>query len=204
MKKLLWITALFMALALVFTGCEKEAKEGNPPSDDEVNLKEVFTTVAVDAVEGTGTVTVGADTFSFSGTVGQETNWKDELAFATLTGKLSVPEGKPFDASKYTGFSFEFKTNSQWQIIIVNDLKGGDDNNVWIYKYNNSDGWGAIPKEDDWKAFQVDFKTPGFGKAWGEGKSTAFNKALIYELMFGLTDDIAEKSFELRNFKVTE
>ncbi|MDR0315329.1 MAG: hypothetical protein LBH97_00340 [Treponema sp.] len=191
MKKLLWITALLMVLALVFAGCPTESKEKEKEQEQTpaIDLMEIFT--ATEATQGEITVTVDADSISFSGTSAE-----------TVQGKLSAPAGNPFDASAYKGFRFEYKSTGNWQIIILNDLTGGGDAGAWIYKNNNSNGWGSISNASNWTELEVNFTSPGFGKAWGEG--SAFNKALIYEILFQVTGAATNKQFELRNFKMFE
>jgi hypothetical protein len=194
MKKFTWIVAMLAVLALAVTGCPGG---GDPEKKTaKVNLKEVFsaTEASQDIMEdgvkkGTVTLTLGENSLSFSGTYA-----------GTVTGKLSAPQDAPFNAGPYSGFKFEYKAVGNWQIIMMNDTSGGDDAGAWIYKHNGSDGWGAIPGSDEWAEFTVNFTSPGFGKAWGEG--TAFNKETIYEMMFGLVNDNpAAKKFELRNLQ---
>ncbi|MDR2701830.1 MAG: hypothetical protein LBB72_05315 [Spirochaetaceae bacterium] len=188
-KKFVWFAALLAALTLVFIGCGSNVDEPPDGGEEKISLESAFSATEID--QGAATVTVGEHTFSFTGT---STNENDQ----TVQGKLTTPETNPLDWSSYLGFKFDYKSSGNYQIILVCDTTGGTDKAAWIFKYNGTDGWNAVPSADDWTPLEVSFAN--FGKAWGAETATAVDLTTIHEILFQIPSGPNQKTFSLQNF----
>ncbi|MDR0487429.1 MAG: hypothetical protein LBG91_04200 [Treponema sp.] len=192
-KKIFWLVALFAALALVFTACpgggdddpNPNPNPGGDPAD--VNLKEVFS--ATEELQNKAAVTVsGSDAvFTYRGTSGE------------LWGELVAPETSKWDASAYTGIKFEYKAPSNAAVYIQ------DDNTIYIFGFNNSDGWAAIPDMTEWTEITLPFSITVFpddnGKKPWFGEAKPINPGAILKIAFQIQGADTGDKFELRKFQ---
>ena len=194
-RKFILITALFMVLALLVNGCaptgggvETGKGDGNGDGgdgggtggDDNVKLTEVFSdTTAKKQDKANVTITDDAVTFSFTG--------------GELWGEIITPEAARWDASAYTGVKFDYKATGNATIFIQ------DTNSIFIFGFNDSDGWGAINMADNWESLTLPFSILKRQTWFGEDKP--FDKSAVIKLCFQISDGSnSNKKFEIRNF----
>ena len=195
MKKLTWITALLIALALVITGCpgegdDKKTPDTPPPSNGGENepgsLAAIFT--ATKPVQDKATVVLEENTFTVMYRTGNDELW----------GEVVAPEETPWNASAYTGIKFEYKSTGMATIFIQ------DTNTIYTFGVNDSDGWGAVYSEEDWTELSLPFSITKYPDknatdVWF-GEKKPLNKSEIIKIAFQIKPAGAGEKFELRNF----
>ena len=190
MKKITWIIALLLALALIFVGCpgEGDPDDGDEGEDeDDVELPtegfiwETFSATGAKQDKAKVTGTENSVTFAYNNN--QE-----------IWGELVTPESARWDASDYTGIKFGYKTPLNLTIFAQ------DTDSIFIFAPDDSDGWGAISFADDWTEISLPFsilqRQDWFGTANHEFDASAIIK---FAFQIGSGASSGDK-IEIRNF----
>ena len=186
MKKITWVIALLAALALIFVGCPGEGDDeddNNPSGGDDTNIDLTTVFSATPTTQDKAIVTVSSSAATFAYNNNQE-----------IWGELVTPESARWDASAYTGIKFEYKSPANITVFAQ------DINTIFIYGYDNSDGWGAISFTDNWTEITLPFSIL-INQGWFNDGDAAFNKSAIVKFAFqiGSGADSGDK-IEIRNF----
>jgi len=195
-KKFVWIAVLCMALALIVNGCRPTGggddpdnnnnnqgnEDGDGTGDGSVKITEVFSNTPSTQDKAKVAITESTVTFSFTG--------------GELWGEIITPEDTRWNVSAYTGIKFDYKATGNATIFVQ------DTNTIFVFGFNDSDGWGAINMADSWETLTLPFsilKLPDSSPWFGENKP--FNKSAIIKLCFQISDgSSSNKKFEIRNF----
>ena len=192
MKKYGWLLALFIALALLFTGCPGggedpiEDPEGpdNGSGDGQLTLQSAFPNTIRNQVANDVNVTV-----VLSGNT------------LTITGNGDNVDGElvndlTFDAAPYRGIKFQYKSNADVSFLVQDVYE--------IFHSTESgtgDGWWWIIQQDDWSNLEILFSNL-ITHGWVSGStSTKFQPDELIKFQIRLTNGPQAKSFELRNFE---
>ena len=179
-KKFILIAALFMALALLVSGCAptgggEEIDDGGKPSTDDPTLADCFPDTVLNG-EKAVIILSGNTLIAVAGT-------------STLRFDADLLKGGGgFDASAYKGIKFEYRTTQQVNFGLQDS---GNPNSMWLIT-----DWGAFT-ESKWTTVECDF-SKDLIKAWGN--STAFNKAKLEKIWIGCDNPTSETKFEIQNF----
>ena len=194
------IMAIFMALALIATGCKPTGggvdvgggggtgggggggggeTGGNDGNNELIN--EIFSATPTKQSKANVTITEDTVTFSFTG--------------AELWGEIITPESARWDASAYTGVKFDYKATGNATIFIQ------DTNSIYLFCINDSDGWGAVNMTDTWESLTLPFSIFKLPNPIWFGEDKPLNKTAIIKLCFQISDGSkSDKKFEIRNF----
>jgi hypothetical protein len=193
-KKLTLIAVLFMVLVLLVTGCAptgggvESGGGGTPPGgggtgggDGSVKLTDVFSATTTKQDKANVTITDSTVTFTLTG--------------GELWGEIVTPEAARWDASAYTGVKFEYKATGNATIFIQ------DTNSIYLFCFNDSDGWGAVNMADTWESLTLPFSIFKLPQPIWFGEDKPLDKSKIIKLCFQISDgSSSNKKFEIQNF----
>ena len=187
MKKITWIIALLAALALIFVGCpgagdeEDDNNNGGGGDDTNIDLTTVFSATPTTQDKAIVTVSGSTATFAYNNN-------------AEIWGELVTAEEARWDASAYSGIKFEYKTPANITVFAQ------DTDSIFIFGFNDSDGWGAVPSADNWTEITLPFSILQRQDWFGTAGHT-FNKSAIIKFAFQIGSG-AESGYkiEIRNF----
>lgn len=196
MKKFMWILAFMTALALLVSGCpgggdsddDGNGGNGGEENSNDIILSEIFS--ATETSQNKSTVTVTANGATFTMKSGNE-----------LWGELVTPEDARWDLTGKTGIKFEYKATENAAVWIQ------DDNTIYLFGVNSSDGWAAVNAESDWTELTLPFsilvgpENNGTGFWFGNAPYN-FNKSVIIKMAFQIQNADTGTKFELQNFTV--
>ena len=204
MKKLTWMMALLITMALVVTGCpgggdeDGENNNNNNGGNDNNNnsngggnivLTEVFS--ATPTSQEKAAVTISGNTVSFTFKAGKDKDGKD---IAEIWGELVTPEDARWNASAYSGLKFEYKTPINLTIFAQ------DTDSIFIFGFNDSNGWGAVPLADTWTEITLPFSIL-LRQDWFGTAGHTFDKSAIIKFAFQMGDNASSgDKIEIRNF----
>jgi hypothetical protein len=183
MKKYFWITAFFLALAMVFTACPGGGDdEGEKGEDVPVNISNVFS--GTNPTQTSANVVINSDgsvTMTFTG--------------EELWGELVTPENARWDVSSFTGIKLDYKSTGNATIFMQ------DTDSIFIFGIDGGDGWGAVNQASNWETLTLPFSI----LQWQDwfGSTHNFGNLPVIKMCFQIAQGDESKKFEIRNITLT-